>query len=191
MGHRVWFPHTSHFSRDVRARKISINTHRIIWLSALTQWFHAHGIEFNSLMYLKKKKSLRWWVGVSDRAGVFTCLCLWLCNDVPPLFIIYSWSLLRACLPQIPTWKHLVNGIWTSKQWVLSRWRSGGKSLGKPSSFSQYHSLILPKFSPLPESELCLSLALSCLLWFKVPREKQEERKKKKKRPLELVLSRR
>lgn len=66
---------------------------------------------------------------------------------------------------------------------MLSRWRSGGKSLGKPSSFSQYHSLILPKFSPLPESELCLSLALSCLLWFKVPREKQEERKKKKKGP--------
>ena len=54
--------------------------------------------------------------------------------------------------------------------------------MGKPSSFSQYHSLILPKFCPLPESELCLSLALSCLLWFKVPRERQEERKEKKKK---------
>lgn len=50
--------------------------------------------------------------------------------------------------------------------------------MGKPSSFSQYHLLILPKFSPLLESELRPSLAFSRLLWFRVLREKQEERKK-------------
>lgn len=116
-------------------------------------------------------------------------LCVWVCHFVvrqtPSSLYIQegpSASVYLQCPPQSGHTIHSAGILKTPCEWSLhkqtvsvvpvQKWKR--KSVGKPSSFSQYHLLNLPRFCPLPESELH-PLVFSCLLWFKVPREKQEE----------------
>lgn len=145
-------PYTSHFSREVRARKIYIYIYPVNYpvVSFDPVVSCVHSIEFNSLINMFKT-SLGWWVGVRKRVDVFTCLCLSLCNGAPLLFIIYLWSLLYICLPQIPP----KNTLWVTFRQANSECWPGGEAVGRAWESLHYFLSTIPLL--FPRSVPCLN----------------------------------
>ena len=173
---RLWFPlYLSFFKRGQSKKDIYKypENHPVVSFDPVVSCVDS--IEFNSLINMFKK-SLGWWVGVRKRVDVFTCLCLSLCNGAPLLFIIYPWSLLYICLPQIPP----ANTLWVTFRQANSECWPGGEAVGRAWESLHYFLSTIPLFFPSSVPCLnqdCFSLALSCLLWCKVPRKKQEGKK--------------